>query len=607
MRVPDIFKKQFFKAKEYNKIMSVIHKTIPCRFINYLKFYKLDFAIVMLALLCVSISLLAIGGAFRQLIDNGLKEDYLQSIDQSILYISILILIFSVGSFFRSYFINNIAEKIVSQIRQEAYSNIINFDIACFEELKIGDIISRLSIDIELISKLIINFLSFFVRSSIMLIGGIILMFCQSPKLTAIVIIIIPLLLLPLIKFGKYVRNLSKNVLKSQANITANLEESVSNICAIQAFNQQANKIAAFNKQISDYLQHAASRLKIRSVFFALAISVILFSITIVIWVGSRDIAQGHLSSGQMISFIYYAIIAGISSGGIFELLSEVHSSLVASERVFALIDYTSKNQRTNILMDDYQDNKSSPDHLSIEFDNVSFAYPSRLYNLVINNLSFKIDEGKFIGIVGRSGAGKSTIIQLMLKFYCPEKGIIRIADQDISKTQDHQIRRMIAYVPQDSSIFSGTIRSNIAFAKPDASEEEIIKAANNTGIMDFVQNLKEGLDTEIGEKGIRLSGGQKQRIAISRAILHNPEILLLDEAMSALDSENEQKLLSKLQEIMKGKTILSIAHRISSIEQADEILLIDHGTLIARDTHARLLEKCKIYKVICQEQSINL
>ncbi|WP_410520726.1 ABC transporter ATP-binding protein [Candidatus Tisiphia endosymbiont of Dioctria rufipes] len=581
-----------------------MHKTIPYRFISYLKLYKLDLAIVMLALLCVSISLLAIGGSFRQLIDNGLKAQYLQSIDQSILYITILIIIFSVGSFFRSYFINNIAEKIVSTIRQEAYSNIINFDIACFEELKIGDIISRLTIDIELISKLIINFLSFFVRNLIMLIGGIILMFFQSPKLAVIVITIIPLLLLPLMKFGKYVRNLSKNALKSQANIAANLEETVSNICTIQAFNQQANKIADFNRQISDYLKHTADRLKIRSIFFAIAISVILFSITIVIWVGSRDIVHGHLSSGQMISFIYYAIIAGMSSGGIFELLSEVHSSLVASERVFALIDYSSKNQHTNIQICDYQDNKTSR---IIEFENVSFTYPSRLDSLVIDDLSFKIDRGKFIGIVGRSGAGKSTMMQLVLKFYFPKKGIIRIAKQDISKTHDQQIRRMIAYVPQDSSIFSGTIRSNIVFAKPDASEEEIIKAANNTGIMDFIQNIQEGLDTEIGEKGIKLSGGQKQRIAISRAILYNPEILLLDESMSALDSESEQKLLDRLQKIMKDKTILSIAHRISSIEQADEILVIDHGRLIARGTHAKLLEKCEIYKIICKEQSINL
>lgn len=584
--------------------MFAIHKTIPYRFISYLKLYKLDLAIVMLALLCVSVSLLAIGGSFRQLIDNGLKAHYLQSIDQSILYITILIIIFSVGSFFRSYFINNIAEKIVSTIRQEAYSNIINFDIACFEELKIGDIISRLTIDIELISKLIINFLSFFVRNSIMLIGGIILMFFQSPKLSVIVITIIPLLLLPLIKFGKYVRNLSKNALKSQANIAVNLEETVSNICTIQAFNQQANKIADFNRQISDYLKHTADRLKIRSIFFAIAISVILVSITIVIWVGSRDIVYGDLSSGQMISFIYYAIIAGMSSGGIFELLSEVHSSLIASERVFALIDYSSKNQHTNIQICDYQDNKTSR---IIEFENVSFIYPSRLDSLVIDDLSFKIDRGKFIGIVGRSGGGKSTMMQLMLKFYFPKKGIIRIAKQDISKTNDQQIRRMIAYVPQDSSIFSGTIRSNIVFANPDASEEEIIKAANNTGIMDFVQNLQEGLDAEIGEKGIKLSGGQKQRIAISRAILYNPEILLLDEAMSALDSESEQKLLDRLQKIMKDKTILSIAHRISSIEQADEILVIDHGRLIARDTHAKLLEKCEIYKIICKEQSINL
>jgi ATP-binding cassette subfamily B protein len=543
------------------------------------------------------------GSAFRQLIDVGLKENYLQSINQSILYLGILILIFSVGSFFRSYFINNIAEKVINQIRKEAYNNIINFDIAHFEELKIGDIISRFSIDIELISKLIINFLSFFIRNSIMLVGGITLMFYQSPKLASITIITIPLLLLPLIQFGKYVRNISKNSLKLQANIMANVEETISNICAVQAFNQQENKIADFNRQISDYLKYSSIRLKIRSSFFAMAISVILLSITMVIWVGSKDIINGTLSSGQMMSFLYYAIIAGISSGGIFEMLSEIHSSIIASERVFALIDHTDKTDHNNTITSNYHNNNCK---WLIEFNGVNFSYPSRLDMLVLNNLSFTINKGKFIGIIGKSGAGKTTIMQLLLKFYSLKNGIISINDQDISKTNTVKIRNLIAFVPQESSIFSGTIRSNIAFANPNSSEEDIIQAADSAGVLEFVAGFTEGLDTEIGEKGIRLSGGQKQRIALSRAILHKPEILLLDEAMSALDSESEQKVLYQLREIMKGKTILSIAHRISSIEKADEILVIDDGKLTSRDTHRILLEKCEVYKKICKEQSVN-
>ncbi|KAJ6644842.1 putative export ATP-binding/permease protein [Pseudolycoriella hygida] len=252
---------------------------------------------------------------------------------------------------------------------------------------------------------------------------------------------------------------------------------------------------------------------------------------------------------------------------------------------VFFPFSTTAKNQEDN-------NNNSLA---FIEFKNVSFSYPSRLGSIIFNNLSFQIGKGQFIGIAGRSGAGKSTIMQLLLKFYSLSEGEIKIMGQDISKIDTQQIRRLIGYIPQDPSIFSGTIRSNIAFVKPDATEQELINAADVTGIMDFAKNLTAGLDTEIGERGVRLSGGQKQKIAISRAILYNPEILLLDEAMSALDSENEQKLLKKLREVMKDKTILSIAHRISSIEQANEILVIDHGQVIARDTHKNLVKNCNL------------
>ncbi|XVN42654.1 MAG: ABC transporter transmembrane domain-containing protein [Candidatus Rickettsia vulgarisii] len=611
--------------------------SVPLRLISYLKSYKIDLSIVMIALLCVSLSLLGLGSAFRGLVDNGLNNHHYSAINKSILFLVGLIVIFSIGSFFRSYFINNVTEKIINQIRQEAYSKIINFQISSFEDLKVGDIISRLTVDIELLSKLIINFLSFFIRNSIMLIGAVILMFYQSPKLAFLAVVIIPLLLFPLIQFGKYIKILSKKTLEMQADITANLEESVTNIAVIQAFNQQSNKISHFEKQIADYLKYSSNRLKIRSIFFAIAIAVILFSITLVIWVGSRDILNGNLTSGQMLSFIYYALVASLSSGGIFELLSEVHSSIAASERVFALIDYdahhdvilvtagihgnschpelvsgSNKFESTSRMTNDIMDPRLRGDDISvinsskfaIKFSNINFSYPSRPDATIFQDLSFAIKKGQFIGIVGRSGSGKSTIMQLLLKFYFPQQGIIKIMGQDITNVVPQDIRRLIGYVPQDASIFSGTIKSNIAFVKPEASEEEIIRVATITGIIDFTKNLPKGLDTEIGEKGIRLSGGQKQRIAISRAILYNPEILLLDEAMSALDNENEQKLLRNLQEVMQGKTIISIAHRIASVQQADEIMVIDHGMLVARDNHANLLKSCETYQMLCKEES---
>ncbi|MFY9589181.1 ABC transporter transmembrane domain-containing protein [Rickettsia endosymbiont of Halotydeus destructor] len=579
------------------------------RLIKYLGCYKKDLVVVAVSLLCVSISLLLIGSVFRGLVDNGLTENYQTSINKSILCICLLIVILSISSFFRSYYINNVAEKVVTQIRKEAYSNLINYEIAEFEELKIGEIISRLTGDIDLIAKLIVNFLSFFIRNSVMLIGGIALMFFESSKLAAIVIITIPLLLIPLIKFGKHVKALSKKALNAQVEIVSNIEESFTNIRAIHAFNRQTNKIADFDTQTFSYLKHSASRLKIRALFFAVSIAVILAAITGVMWVGSMDIVAGKLSAGSMVSFIYYAIVAGVSSGGIFELLGEMHLPLTALERV---LTFTNLDDKTNTRALCHSREGGNPAvnkedkkgvQVALEFKNINFAYPSRPNLKIINDISFKISSGKFIGIVGRSGSGKTTLMQLLLKFYFPDSGLINVANQDISMINSSAVRDLIAYVPQEASIFSGTIRSNIIFAKPDATEEEIRKVTEITGITEFTAELSDGADTKIGERGLRLSGGQKQRIALARALLRNPQILLLDEAMSALDTMSEQKLLHSIKQLMKGRIILSIAHRISGIEHADNILVIDKGGLIAEGTHDNLLLTSEIYRLICLEQ----
>ncbi|MFV9867939.1 MAG: ABC transporter ATP-binding protein [Rickettsia slovaca] len=566
------------------------------RLAKYLRFYKKDLIIVMISLLSVSASLLLIGSVFRNLVDKGLSKDHISSVDKSILYICLLIIILSIASFFRSYFINNVAEKVVNQIRKEAYSNLINYEIEEFEELKIGDIISRLTNDIDQISTLIVNFLSFFIRNSVMLIGGITLMFFESFKLASIVIITIPILLIPLIKFGKHVKVLSKKALESKSLLASDIDETFNNIRAIYAFNHQINKIADFDTKLQNYLIYCKTRLKIRALFFAISIAVIFLAITLVVWIGASDIVKGHLSAGQIISFIYYAIIAGVSCGGIFELLSEMHLPVTALERIITIID------KTPIAHNNYLELNNS-DPISIEFKNVDFTYHSRPNLRIINNMSLKINANKFLGIVGRSGAGKSTVIQLLLRFYRQENGTILINNQDITLLNPAEIRKLIAYVPQEASIFSGTIKSNIIFGNNEASDDEINEIIKITGIEEFAAKLHDGINAKIGERGVRLSGGQKQRIAIARALLRMPQILLLDEAMSALDTMSEQKLLESIKKIMRGKIIISIAHRISSIESADYILVIDKGGVVAEGSHNDLSKNSEIYRNICREQ----
>lgn len=561
--------------------------------LKYLRYHKRNLFIVFCALLIVAISLLQVGNVFRGLVDYGLSTNQSSSINNSIFLISMLIGIFAVGSFFRSYFINLITEKIISQIKSDSYKNLLQLEVATFEELKIGDIISRLSSDLESIGSLIANFLSFFIRNFIMLVGAIILMFLQSPKLSVLVVVSIPLLLMPLLRLSKNVRKLSKSVMTEKSDLSSYIEETFLAIRTLYAFNQQDYSAEKFNEKIHAYIKHSSKRLKLRSLFFALAIVVIAGSITMVIWVGSMDIINGKMTSGQMISFIYYSMIVGISAGGIAELFSDIQAPLAALERVSELRLLQNGN---NLIERNYIDLKTVTPNYDISFENVKFAYPSRPAIAVLDNISFTIKHNQLTGIVGKSGSGKSTIMQLLLNFYQCQSGKISIANNDINSYAVKDIRTVIAYVQQDPAIFSGTIRSNIIFSNPYATEEDIKNIVYLCGIDKFIANLPKGLDTEIGEKGVRISGGQKQRLAIARALLYKPEILLLDEATSALDNESEEEILKNIKKFMRGKTIILIAHRISSTQEADRIIVVDQGKVVSFGTHQDLLKTCEIY-----------
>ncbi len=569
--------------------------------LGYLKNYKSNLVVVFCSLFIVAVALLGVGTVFRHLVDNGLAGN-LSSINNSIFLISLLIGIFAVGSFFRSYSINLVTEKIIAQIRSDSYSKLLRLEIAAFEELKIGDIISRLGSDLELVGTLITNFLSFFIRNSIMLFGAVILMFFQSPKLSLLVIFSVPVLLGPLLRLSKHVRSISKKVMVEKSGLSSFIEESFSAIRTLYSFNQQGHAEERFNEKIATYIKHSSKRLKLRSLFFALAIIAIAGSITMVIWVGSMDIIGGKMTSGQMISFIYYAMVVGMSAGGIAELFSEIQGPLAALDRVFDLQTETKVPHISDLALVHSKKFENIPQNYDISFENVSFSYPSRPDILALDNISFHIKQNQFTAIVGKSGSGKSTIMQLLLNFYQHQSGKLKIAGNDINSYDVCDIRKIIAYTPQDPDIFSGTIRYNIMFSNPDAKDEDVQEIIHLCGIDKFIDHLPDGIDTEIGEKGVRMSGGQKQRVALARALLYKPKILLLDEATSALDSESEKEILDNIKRIMRGKTVVSIAHRISSIQDFDNILIIDHGKLASSGRHSDLLKTSDIYNALYQK-----
>lgn len=588
------------------------------RLVSYLTAHKIDLIIVMISLFCVSAALLALGQTLRSLIDNGLSNEHFLAVNQEILTICLIILIFSISSFFRSYNINNVAKKVTNHIRLDAFNKLINREIAYFEDQNINHIISKLTIDVDLIEKLITNLLSFFIRNFVMLLGSLILMFMQSYKLAAIVTLSVPLVLLPLLKMGKQVKYLAKQAAEVQSNLLSILIESLTYIRIIYSFNQQDNRALLLKTATEKYLHTTAGQLKTRSIFFSFAISTILLLITFVIWIGSNDILSGNISSGKMLSFIYYAILAGFSAGGIAEVISEIQSPLTALERVLSLIDNDNDINNSNAFIfsvesqlplqpkplinfyhDNGSDNIANSSFISqlVEFKCVNFCYPTRSDILSIKNISLSFYRDSFVGIIGPSGAGKSTIAQLMLKFYYPSSGLIMINNQNILEIDTGYLRSMIAYVPQEPGMFLGTIRYNILLSKPEASQEEINLVAEISGVSAFANSFEHKLDTEIGQFGAKLSGGQKQRIAIARALLCQPQILILDEATSSIDNEGEQKILSQIKLFMKDKLIISIAHRISSLNYADQIIVIENGTVTAYGNQAHLASISSFYQ----------
>ena len=556
--------------------------------------------VILAAVILVTVSfiLLSLGRGLAWLVDKGLGSGDPAMLDRAVMVALFLALFVGIGSYLRILLVNQVAERVMADIRAAIYGHVLYLPTGWFEAARTGDILSRLNADTAVVQTTLATTLSMAVRNVILLFGGLVLVVLASARMSLVVAVIVPIVVIPLIILARRLRASSRLAQEKLGGLSAEAEEGISAIRTVHAFAQEEQMQSRFGMTLQAALDAALARVRLRAILSGFVFFMMISGVTLILWVGGRDLLAGKISAGDLSAFVFYAFIVASSTGTLSELGGELQRAAGAADRIAQLLGQPLR--RT----DPVEPHLITADKgVKIRFENVDFAYPSRGDIPALKGVNFTADKGSKLAIVGPSGAGKSTLFHLLLGFYEPAAGQISLNDIPLGQMRLADIRRHIAIVPQDPALFSASLAENIAFSRPDASREEIIAAAKQAEADSFITELSQGYDTLVGEKGVRLSGGQRQRIAIARAILCNPDILLLDEATSALDSVSEKAIQEALSRLMVGRTSLVIAHRLSTIMDADMILLMDRGQIIATGTHDNLIKSSPLYQQLAAQQ----
>jgi len=546
--------------------------------------HRWKFYVGLVFLLFTGATALAFPKLMGMLIDCVKNKDYSQA---NTIALGLLVILFfqSIFSFFRLSLFVNFTEHTLANLRLALYSNLVKLPMSFFSQKRVGELNSRISSDITQIQDTLTSTIAEFLRQFILIIGGVLLLANESIKLTLLMLSVVPLVAVAAVIFGRFIRKYSKNVQDKVAESQVIVEETMQGITIVKAFANEWYEIARYNGKIKEVVKIAIKGGKYRGYFASFIIFCLFGAIVAVVWYGVRLSISGEMSVGQLISFVLYSTFVGASFGGIAELYAQIQKAIGATERVFELLDETP--EKINSVQDTVETKKIKGD---VTFNNVAFSYHSRKEIKVLKDVSFTANFGQKIAIVGPSGTGKSTIASLLLRFYNINEGEILVDGKNIYDYDLENLRGNMSIVPQDVILFGGTIRENIAYGKPNATEEEILIAAKQANAYNFIESFPEKFETIVGERGIKLSGGQRQRIAIARALLKNPSILILDEATSSLDSESEKLVQEALEILMQGRTSIIIAHRLSTIRSADQILVLDKGKITEQGTHQELI-----------------
>jgi ATP-binding cassette subfamily B protein len=570
--------------------------------------YRLQIIGASIALVVTATVTLAIGQAIKWLIDAGFGPA--ESISQFNWAIGIflgLVVLLAGGTYARFYFVSWLGERVSADIAKTLYARVIQFNPSFFETHSSGEIQSRILTDTTVLQTITSTTISSALRNALLLIGGLVLLFISNLKLTLLVLSFIPIVLIPILFYGRRVRQLSNLGQSRIADVGSYLNETLGHIKTVQAYNHQYLDIERFNKLVETSFNVAKVRMKKRAWLITLVIMLIFGGIATMIWVGGQDVASGHISSGALAAFVFYAIIVAGSLGSLSEVYGELQRAGGAVERLAEIWKQNDSILLTQTHIVDTQPineaHHSVPSNTIVAFKDIVFSYPSAPTKLVLDNITLEVKEGEKIALVGPTGAGKTTLFELLLRFYDPQSGEILVNNNNIQNLNPLILRDCFAIVSQEPQLFSGTVLENIAYGMPNASQLQIEEAAKAAYAQEFIEELPEKYATDIGNKGMRLSGGQKQRLVIARALLKNPKILLLDEATSSLDSKSEQAVHLALEKLMSGRTTLVIAHRLSTVINADRIIVLDKGKVISIGTHEKLIEACPLYANLAKIQ----
>jgi len=568
------------------------------RLTPFLTRYKPQIAKALIALALASGSTLVVPVAVRRIIDHGFSTSNATLVNQYFSVMIAVVLLLALSSAIRFYYVMWLGEKIVADVRDALFTHLLKLSPGFYETQKTGEVVSRLTADTTQIKSAFSSTASIALRNCVMLAGAIVMMIVTSPKLAGLAGLAIPLIVLPLVTYGRRVRLLSRAAQDTLAASAAFAQERLSAIATVQSNVQENYTKNEFSNATSFAFSAAAKRALARAVLTAAIIFVALGSIVGLLWFGAQEVISGNLSGGTLSQFVIYAVIAASSLGQLSEVWGEIQLAAGAAERISELLD-----EKPLITAPPNPVAFPQIPKGQVKFSGVTFHYPTRLKPAALNNLSFIAKPGEVTAIVGPSGAGKSTLFALIQRFYDPASGTITIDGLDIKSADPQDLRKHIAVVPQDTIIFSGSVLDNIRFGAPDATPETAIAAAIAARVDEFAKKLPKGFDTEVGERGITLSGGQRQRIAIARAILRNAPILLLDEATSALDAESESLIQEALEKLTANRTTLVVAHRLATVRNADRILVFDNGKLVAQGTHGELVKKNALYAKLAKLQ----
>jgi ATP-binding cassette subfamily B protein len=558
---------------------------------RFLRPYRKQVILAGIALIFAAASVLAVGQGLKFVIDRGFAAGNAAELDRTLALMMGVVLVLALATYTRFYYVSWLGERVTADLRRAVFDHLLALPPGYFEVMRTGEVISRLTNDTTMLETVIGSSASMAVRNALLMIGGLVMLALTSAKLTALVLVGVPLTVVPIILFGRRVRKLARASQDRVGDVGAYVDEALHEIRTVQAYGHEDEDRRQFGARVESAFGTAVQRVRQRAFLVATVILLVFGAVGVILWIGGHDVVAGRISAGQLSAFVFYAVIVASAVGTISEVIGDLQRAAGATERLFELLEVDA-----GIKASANPTPLPVPARGTVAFRDVTFHYPSRLDTAALTEFSLDVAAGEKVALVGPSGAGKTTVFQLLLRFYDPQRGTVMIDGIDLTAADPAVVRAHLAVVPQDPVIFATSVLENVRYGRPGATEAEVRAACDAAYATEFIERIPEGFGSYLGERGVRLSGGQRQRIAIARAILADRPVLLLDEATSALDAESERMVQLALERLMTGRTVLIIAHRLATVRHADRIAVMEHGRIIATGSHDMLTQTNPLY-----------